>query len=138
MSGSHDADAVLLTCYGIDCITPNRGCGNVTETDARRDAAVERLHERRCSDGLVDWAIERPGWEFGCEDFVPDDVECLVIDARHQASLPGLLDVSGECVVPDCTVETPPGEPQPGHRSIIALECIPIDRPPRANSDTNS
>ena len=23
-------DAALLTCYGIDCITPNRGCVNLT------------------------------------------------------------------------------------------------------------
>ena len=137
----NDADAVLLTCYGIDCITPTRGCQNLTETDARRDAAHKRLHERRCSDGLVGHAyqvFEEPGWEVGCEAFVPDDVECLVY--RYRADEPdipwsddvnpGLLDVSGECIKPDCTVEGPQGEPQPGYREHSGFgDCIAIDRP---------
>ena len=143
-----DADAVLLTCYGIDCITPTRGCESVTETDARRDAADVRLHERRCSDGLVypgNWVMERPGWEFGCEDFVPDDVECLVDrygrepDPQYPDDVyPGLLDVSGACIEPDCTVEGPQGEPQPGYREHSGFgDCIAIDRPQSANIDTN-
>lgn len=140
-----DADAVLLTCYGIDCVTPARGCENVTETDARRDAANERLHERRCSDGLVypgSWALERPGWEAGCEEFVPDDVECLVDrygrepDPQYRDDVfPGLLDVSGACIKPDCTVEGPEGEPQPGYREYGWFgDCIAIDR---ARSDSS-
>ena len=143
-----DAVAVLLTCYGIECWTVNRGCQNLTETDERRDAAYERLHERRCSDGLVGHSyrvFEEPGWEVGCEAFVPDDVECLVY--RYRADEPdtpwtgdvnpGLLDVSGECIKPDCTVEGPQGEPQPGYREYSGL-CIAIDRPERENSDTHS
>ena len=140
-----EIDAVLLTCWGIDCITPTHGCQNVTETDARRDAAIERLHERRCSDGLADWAIDRPGWEFGCEDFVPDDVECLVYENGREADPPyrdtvflGLLDVSGECIEPDCTVEGPQGEPQPGYREYGGFgDCIAIDRPQSENNDTD-
>ena len=143
-----DADAVLLTCYGIDCITPNRPCENIAETDERRDAANERLHERRCSDGVVGqewWAVERPGWEFSCEDFVPDDVECLVYLNGAEADppfrddvFPGLLDVSGECIEPDCTVEGPQGEPQPGYREYGGFgDCMAIDRPESQNSDTN-
>ena len=144
-----DAVAVLLTCYGIECWTVNRGCQNLTETDARRDAAYERLHERRCSDGLVGHAyrvFEEPGWEVGCEAFVPDDVECLVY--RYRADEPdtpwrddvnpGLLDVSGECIKPDCTVEGPQGEPQPGYREYSGFgNCIAIDRPEPENSDTD-
>ena len=140
-----EIDAVLITCWGIDCITPTHGCQNVTETDARRDAAIERLHERRCSDGLVDWAIDQPGWEFGCEDFVPDDVECLVYRHGREADPPyrntvflGLLDVSGECIQPVCTVEGPQGEPLPGYREYSGFgDCIPIDRPENENIDTN-
>ena len=140
-----EIDAVLLTCYGIDCTTPNRGCENVTEADERRDAAIERLHERRCSDGLVDWAIDRPGWEYGCEDFVPDDVECLTygygreVDPPYSDDVfPGLLDVSGECIKPDCTIEGPEGEPQPGYRGYVgSSDCIAIDRPESENSDTD-
>ena len=134
-----DADAVLLTCFGIDCITPNRPCENITETDERRDAANERLHKRRCSDGVVGrewWAVERPGWEAGCEAFVPDGVECLTYGYGREADppyhddvFPGLLDVSGECIEPDCTVEGPQGEPQPGYRKHIVGDCIAIDRP---------
>ena len=138
-----DDDAVLLTCYGIDCITPTRGCQNLTETEARRDAAHKRLHERRCSDGLVGHAyqvFEEPGWEVGCEAFVPDDVECLVY--RYRADEPdipwrddvnpGLLDVSGECIKPDCTVEGPQGEPHPGYREHSGFgDCIAIDRAER-------
>ena len=140
-----EIDTVLITCWGIDCITPTHGCQNVTETDARRDAAIERLHERRCSDGLVDWAIDQPGWEFGCEDFVPDDVECLVYRHGREADPPyrntvflGLLDVSGECIQPVCTVEGPQGEPLPGYREYSGFgDCIPIDRPENENIDTN-
>ena len=143
-----DAVAVLLTCYGIECWTVNRGCENVTETDERRDAAYERLHERRCSDGLVTtgWNRQEPGWEYGCEDFVPADVECLVDRFGREPDTPwsddvnpGLLDVSGECIKPDCTVEGPQGEPQPGYREYSWVgDCIAIDRPERENSDTHS
>ena len=135
-----DADAVLLTCYGIDCTTPNRGCENVTEADERREVAEDRLHERRCSDGLLPgyWAgaQPRPGWEVGCESFVPDEVECIVIGTGYE-SLSGLLDVSGECIVPDCTVENPQGEAVPGRYKSMTLDCIPIDRPESQDSDTN-
>ena len=73
-----DTEAVLLTCYGIDCITPNRGCVNLTENDPRLDAAANRLHERRCVDGVLSGWREVPGWESDCEFFIPDDVECTV------------------------------------------------------------
>ena len=141
-----DADFVLLTCYGIDCIAPNRGCASLTEFDARREVAVERIRERQCSDGLLitgaatlfssdDFYEERPGWEAWCEDFVPDDVECI---AGHYEYEPGLLDVSGKCRVPNCTVEGPQGEPQPGYRQYSwGGDCIAIDRPQSENSDTN-
>lgn len=136
-----DADAVLLACYGIDCtaaaaIDFGLGCTHVTETDERRDAAEDRLHQRRCADGLLwegNWVLERPGWEFGCEDFVPADVECLVTDPG-QGHEPGLLDVTGQCIVPDCTVDGAQGEPQPGHRSMT-WECVPIQRPVSEDSD---
>ena len=141
-----DADFVLLTCYGIDCIAPNRGCASLTEFDARREVAVERIRERQCSDGLLitgaatlfssdDFYEERPGWEAWCEDFVPDDVECIAGDYEYE---PGLLDVSGKCRVPNCTVEGPQGEPQPGYRQYSwGGDCIAIDRPQSENSDTN-
>ena len=133
-----DADAVLLTCYGIDCITPNRGCENVTDTDERRDAAEDRLHERRCADGLIyaGSLMEEPGWEHGCDAHIPPDVECIVIGTGYE-SLPGLFDVSGECIVADCTVEGPQGEPLPGHRKSFTWECIPIDRAEQ-HSDSQS
>ena len=138
-----DADAVLLLCYGIDCtgaaaidLRPNRGCENVTETDERRDIAQERLKERQCADGLLhpSFGLERRGWETGCEDFVPDDVECIVTDFGYR---PGLLDVSGECIVPTCTVDDARGESQPGYTKSFTFECIPIDRPASEKSDTN-
>lgn len=136
-----DADAVLFTCYGIDCITPTHGCENVAEADARRDAANERLHERRCSDGLVNrgnWLFEKPGWESGCEAFVPDDVECLIDvrgrepDPQYRGDVfPGLLDKSGQCVASDCTVEGAQGEKLPGYREFgWSGDCTVIDRSP--------
>ena len=146
LSDDTDADFVLLTCYGIDCITPSRGCESLTEFDARRAVAAERIRERQCSDGLLitgaatlfssdDFYEERPGWEAWCEDFVPDDVECI---AGHYEYEPGLLNVSGECIVPNCTVEGPQGEPQPGYREYTwGGDCIAIDRPESQNSDTN-
>ena len=144
-----DADAVLLACYGIDCTTtnrtlfaPNRGCENVTESDERRDVADERLSERRCADGLLfagNSMFERPGWEAGCESFVPDDVECIVTESGYEPGkaphLPGLIDVSGECIVPNCTAEDTQGEPLPGQREFLG-ECIPIDRPASDNIGT--
>ena len=140
------ADAVLLTCYGIDCITPDRGCENVTETDERRDTASERLHVRRCADGVVVRGLiqfgarTEPGWEHGCEAHIPDDVECLVDEHGDKPEpyggllyagdvFPGLIDTSGECIKPVCTVKGPQGEPQPGHKGNWGVgECVPIDR----------
>ena len=55
----------------------------------------------------------------------------------HDDVFPGLLDVSGECIEPDCIVEGPQGEPQPGYRKHIVGDCIAIDRPQSENSDTN-
>ena len=144
-----DTDSVLLVCYGIDCITPSQGCETLTDTDGRRAAAERRIHERRCADGVVtDWMGDvGPGWEAGCEDFIPADVECLIVDAggvtATGASIPGLLldpsktipelfQASGGCVVPDCTIEDAQGEPQPGYsvsRYGAARDCIAIVGP---------
>lgn len=141
-----DAEAVLHTCYDTD--------------DHRDDYAEERLHERRCADGLVRSVIGSPraGWEFGCEDFVteqavflpacdqhssacaifvPADVECTVVTDYDRQILPGLLTVSGECIVPVCTVGSPQDERLPGYLEHGWGECIAIDRPENENHDTN-
>ena len=136
-----DAGAVLRACYDTD--------------DHRDDHAEKRLHERRCADGFVRSVVgsPQPGWEFGCEDFVtaqavflpacdqhslactifvPADVECTVVTDHDSMIRPGLLDVSGECIVPTCTVGSSQGERLPGyleHGRIGA--CIPIDRAER-------
>ena len=71
-----DADFVLLTCYGIDCIAPNPWlCRGLTEFDARREVAVRASSVSvNARDGLLitgaatlfssdDFYEERPGWE---------------------------------------------------------------------------
>ena len=142
-----DTGAVLRTCYDTD--------------DHRDDYAEERLQERRCADGLVPsiTGSPRPGWEFGCEDFVtaqavflpacdqhslactifvPADVECTVVTGYDREIHPGLLNVSGECTVPTCTVESPQGERLPGYLEHGWIgECMPVDRPESQNRDTN-
>lgn len=141
-----DAEAVLHTCYDTD--------------DRRDDYAEERLHERRCADGVVRSVIgsRRAGWEFGCEDFVTDqavflpacdqhsfacsifvpaDVECTVVADYDRQILPGLLTASGECIVSVCTVGGPQGERLPGYLEHGWGDCIAIDRPGNENSDTD-
>lgn len=133
-----DAEAVLHTCYDTE--------------DHRDDYAEQRLHERRCADGLVRSVIGSPraGWEFGCEDFVteqavflpacdqhssactifvPADVECTVVTDYDRQILPGLLAVSGECIVPICTAGGLQGERLPGYLEHGWGKCIAIDRP---------
>ena len=101
LSSSFSADDfVLLVCYGIDCTASPIECELVTQEDLRRDNAERRLHDRRCADGLLfpgDWILERPGWEAGCEDFIPDDIECTFTEGGLGGHRPGSLDESGQC-----------------------------------------
>ena len=112
-------------------------CVNLTENDARHDAAANRLHERRCADGLLSpGAWEKPGWESDCESFIPDDVECTVygIYGASHGFAPGVVDTTGECIVPNCTAEDLQDGPQPGYRCVAAARYLrgPIIEPTQA------
>ena len=130
--GVSGVDAVLLSCYGIDCVTTDRECVNLTENDVRQDLAAGRLHERRCVDGVLEsvtgWS--RPGWEPGCETFIPDDVECTVgLHGRLIGFAAGVLTAANECVEPNCDVENSQETPQRGYRKHSWSLCEAIDRP---------
>ena len=131
-----DADAVLLFCYSIDCVTTDRGCVNLAENDARRDLAANRLFERRCADGVLESVTgsehwRRDGWEPGCDAFIPDDVECTVYGTHGVVDgyVAGLLTTANECVVPNCDVENSQENPQRGYREYSWNQCEAIDRP---------